>query len=146
MTAIQDKHTDRIGRAAILLPILAVLLNLAGSFIGPTGNPSVATALLLASFLLVFASIPFAGVVAIQARLVDRTRLRRALIGFSLGLGFSALFIYGTWLVNAKTRAIQLQLESQQAEQNGTGQPATRPVFESEGNDKPQPEAEGRSR
>jgi ankyrin repeat protein len=33
-----------------------------------------------------------------------------------------------------------------QAEQAGTGQPATRPVFESEGSDKPQPEAEGRSR
>jgi hypothetical protein len=30
-----------------------------------------------------------------------------------------------------------------QAEQDGTGQPATRPVFESEGSDKPQPEAEG---
>jgi hypothetical protein len=31
-------------------------------------------------------------------------------------------------------------------EQGGTGQPATRPVFESECSDKPQPEAEGRSR
>jgi hypothetical protein len=33
-----------------------------------------------------------------------------------------------------------------EAEQAGTGQPATRPLFESEGSDKPQPEAEGRSR
>ena len=32
------------------------------------------------------------------------------------------------------------------AEQTGTGQPATRPVVEPEGGDKPQPEAEGRSR
>ena len=33
-----------------------------------------------------------------------------------------------------------------QAEQDGTGQPATRPESKSEGGDKPQPEAEGRSR
>ena len=32
------------------------------------------------------------------------------------------------------------------SEQGGTGQPATRPVVEPEGNYKPQPEAEGRSR
>ena len=32
------------------------------------------------------------------------------------------------------------------AEQAGAGQPATRPVVEPEGGDKPQPEAEGRSR
>jgi hypothetical protein len=36
--------------------------------------------------------------------------------------------------------------ENQQAEQVGTGQPATRPESKSEGGDKPQPEAEGRSR
>lgn len=35
---------------------------------------------------------------------------------------------------------------AQQAEQAGTGQPATRPQSKSEGGDKPQPEAEGRSR
>ena len=34
----------------------------------------------------------------------------------------------------------------QEAEQVGTGQPATRPESKSEGSDKPQPEAEGRSR
>jgi hypothetical protein len=33
-----------------------------------------------------------------------------------------------------------------QAEQGGTGQPATRPELKPEGGDKPQPEAEGRSR
>ena len=33
-----------------------------------------------------------------------------------------------------------------QAEQSGTGQPATRAVVEPEGGEKPQPEAEGRSR
>jgi hypothetical protein len=34
----------------------------------------------------------------------------------------------------------------EEAEQAGTGQPATRPELKSEGSDKPQPEAEGRSR
>ena len=33
-----------------------------------------------------------------------------------------------------------------ETEQGGTGQPATRPKSDSEGSDKPQPEAEGRSR
>jgi hypothetical protein len=37
-------------------------------------------------------------------------------------------------------------LETRKAEQGGTGQPATRPLSVSEGSDKPQPEAEGRSR
>ena len=36
--------------------------------------------------------------------------------------------------------------EFTKAEQAGTGQPATRPESKSEGSDKPQPEAEGRSR
>jgi len=37
-------------------------------------------------------------------------------------------------------------LETRQAEQGGTGQPATRSQSKSEGRDNPQPEAEGRSR
>jgi hypothetical protein len=37
-------------------------------------------------------------------------------------------------------------IRKSKAEQTGTGQPATRPVDEPEGSDKPQPEAEGRSR
>ena len=36
--------------------------------------------------------------------------------------------------------------KNHQAEQAGAGQPATRPESKSEGGDKPQPEAEGRSR
>ena len=36
------------------------------------------------------------------------------------------------------------QWRNPQAQQSGTGQPATRPVDEPEGGDKPQPEAEGR--
>jgi tetratricopeptide (TPR) repeat protein len=36
--------------------------------------------------------------------------------------------------------------QKQEAQQDGTGQPATRPESKSEGSDKPQPEAEGRSR
>jgi hypothetical protein len=39
-----------------------------------------------------------------------------------------------------------VSLELQPGEQAGAGQPATRPVVEPEGGDKPQPEAEGRSR
>jgi hypothetical protein len=39
-----------------------------------------------------------------------------------------------------------LQRSKQEAEQAGSGQPATRPVVEPAGGDKPQPEAEGRSR
>ena len=52
-------------------------------------------------------------------------------------------------LAIATTKRIRSRPQSetkQEAEQAGTGQPATRPVFESEGSDKPQPEAEGRSR
>jgi len=37
-------------------------------------------------------------------------------------------------------------IPKKEAEQAGTGQPATRPESKSEGSDKPQPEAEGRSR
>jgi hypothetical protein len=37
-------------------------------------------------------------------------------------------------------------LETRKTEQDGTGQPATRPESKSEGSDKPQPEAEERSR
>ena len=58
--------------------------------------------------------------------------LWRALLGIALILGFTSLAIHGI-----------LQTK---AEQPGTGQPATRPVVEPEGGDKPQPEAEGRSR
>ena len=36
--------------------------------------------------------------------------------------------------------------KSERSEQGGSGQPATRPESKSEGSDKPQPEAEGRSR
>jgi hypothetical protein len=36
--------------------------------------------------------------------------------------------------------------EEEEAQQGGTGQPATRPAVEPEGGDKPQPEAKGRSR
>ena len=39
-----------------------------------------------------------------------------------------------------------IQLTKTGAEQDGTGQPAIRPESDSEGGDKPQPEAEGRSR
>ena len=41
---------------------------------------------------------------------------------------------------------IQRTVTMRRSEQAGTGQPATRPESKSEGSDKPQPEAEGRSR
>ena len=43
-------------------------------------------------------------------------------------------------------KAIEPQKKSKPGEQAGAGQPATRPESKSEGSDKPQPEAEGRSR
>jgi hypothetical protein len=39
-----------------------------------------------------------------------------------------------------------LKIPENQAEQDGTGQPATRPESKSEGSDKSQPKSEGRSR
>lgn len=44
------------------------------------------------------------------------------------------VFVLFTWAFNSKS------------EQAGTGQPATRPVLDSHGGDKPQPDPEGRSR
>ena len=41
---------------------------------------------------------------------------------------------------------VQADIQKQQSEQAGAGQPATRPESKSEGGDKPQPEAEERSR
>ena len=51
-------------------------------------------------------------------------------------------------IANAAERAIIVELEpiTSNAEQVGTGQPATRPESKSTGGDKPQPESEGRSR
>jgi hypothetical protein len=44
-------------------------------------------------------------------------------------------------------RKVETKFEqNHQAEQAGSGQPATRPELKSEGGEKPQPEAEGRSR
>ena len=45
-----------------------------------------------------------------------------------------------------KKQLLELAAKRQKAQQGGTGQPATRPLSDSEGSDKPQPEAEGRSR
>ena len=45
-----------------------------------------------------------------------------------------------------ESNEILIRANKKKAEQAGTGQPATRPESKSEGGDKPQPEAEGRSR
>jgi len=52
------------------------------------------------------------------------------------------------WDVYPKTLATSPTIitKRKEAEQGGTGQPATRTQSKSEGSDKPQPEAEGRSR
>ncbi len=54
---------------------------------------------------------------------------------------FGFLLLFGVPLSVVFTRIVK-----DKAEQGGTGQPATRPESKSEGSDKPQPEAEGRSR
>jgi hypothetical protein len=48
--------------------------------------------------------------------------------------------------VRTTIRLEDLLAENLPKGEGGTGQPATRPVFEPEGSDKPQPESEGRSR
>jgi DNA-binding transcriptional regulator of glucitol operon len=45
-----------------------------------------------------------------------------------------------------ENRLVAIYNPHKEAEQDGTGQPATRPESKSEGSDKPQPESEGRSR
>jgi hypothetical protein len=50
-----------------------------------------------------------------------------------------------TFWINWRKREDE-RAKQKQAEQAGTGQPATRPESKSEGRDKPQPESEGRSR
>jgi hypothetical protein len=52
-------------------------------------------------------------------------------------------------IVLIENRYVEISMANQDkesAEQAGSGQPATRSQSKSEGNDKPQPEAEGRSR
>jgi hypothetical protein len=49
-------------------------------------------------------------------------------------------------IATAIVKACSGDRTEKKAEQAGTGQPATRPESKSEGGDKPQPEAEGRSR
>ena len=50
------------------------------------------------------------------------------------------------FMVMQKTKLEKLTTPTHKAEPAGAGQPATRPESKSEGGDKPQPEAEGRSR
>ena len=62
--------------------------------------------------------------------------------------------IFESWIERLKTGSFDetaiiakyAKFAETSAEQGGTGQPATRPESKSEGGDKPQPEAEGRSR
>ena len=72
-------------------------------------------------------------------------------------VSFHAYCNLGTYLITVDTKEpdknpISKKLSdeflepTEEGEQDGTGQPATRPESKSEGGDKPQPEAEGRSR
>ncbi len=68
------------------------------------------------------------------------TRLR----DYFIARGYKRIVIEQAY---ASGRGIHLEYpEQKHAEQAGTGQPATRPESKSESSDKPQPEAEGRSR
>jgi hypothetical protein len=54
--------------------------------------------------------------------------------------------VIGEFVAFTITRLDATYNTAQETEQPGTGQPATRPVDKPEGSDKPQPDAEGRSR
>jgi hypothetical protein len=84
---------------------------------------------------------------------------KQTLAGLSGGDGAGGDERYGFWLTrryffpdnkefpnNYQTFCRDQRQPQANAEQDGTGQPATRPESKPEGSDKPQPEAEGRSR
>jgi hypothetical protein len=75
----------------------------------------------------------FEGALAAMKRASAFARLRASRFGSHLAV----------WRDGAVALISPLTMD---AEQVGTGQPATRPELKSEGGDKPQPEAEGRSR
>ena len=58
----------------------------------------------------------------------------------------SLIFLFGLPSAEEFNLMPTLRASSRYAEQDGTGQPATRPESKSDGSDNPQPEAEGRSR
>jgi MFS family permease len=122
MIAARQHAHDPISFVAIALPVSAVILHLAATFLVPSSLGGISTALIAASFLIVFASGPFAGVVALRAWQINERRMKRALLGLVLGVGFSVLFVYGTWLVQSRTRDAQGCLETQ-AEQAMNGTP-----------------------
>ncbi len=65
-----------------------------------------------------------------------------------LGLGIIAVptGMVASALAKSRNEEDELQAVKEEVEQGGTGQPATRPVLDSEDSDKPQPESEGRPR
>jgi hypothetical protein len=77
-----------------------------------------------------------------------RLRNRSIVAGVLLTAIFSS--IYAAYCLTVASMYLvgytQVLQKKQEAEQAGTGQPATRSQLKSEGSDKPQPEAEGRSR
>jgi hypothetical protein len=70
--------------------------------------------------------------------------VREARAAFAERFGYDRARIIA-W-AREQTKARKAAIEQTKGEQPGTGQPATRPVDEPKGGDKPQPEAEGRSR
>ena len=74
--------------------------------------------------------------------IVQDVRDARAAFAERFGYDRARIIAWAREQTNARKAAI----EQAKGEQAGAGQPATGPVVEPEGGDKPQPEAEGRSR
>jgi len=67
------------------------------------------------------------------------------LMDLKVGKGIDCRFPYEAELLKFRTDVSDFAFTKDKSEQDGTGQPATRPESKSEGSDKPQPESEGRS-
>ena len=68
------------------------------------------------------------------------------LMDVQAGKGIDSRFDPQKEVLKLSTQHAALVFTKSDSEQDGAGQPATRPESKSEGSDKPQPEAEGRSR
>jgi hypothetical protein len=83
------------------------------------------------------------GVKALDEKQLDRDFASRGIIGYvPEGVAGGD---YERWILRSEIGGSDKPAEKE-GEQAGTGQPATRSESDSEGGDKPQPEAEGRSR
>lgn len=86
------------------------------------------------------------GVMSLRRRDGTMEKFRFNLSGDILELNFERGGFIGLAKQGSETDKLYERLEKEEFERAGAGQPATRPESKSEGGDKPQPEAEGRSR